>query len=83
MFEEVGKKFLENKLLIHDNTEESTLEIKSKTDENKKSVQQNNTIDLTLNFEGKEEIKREGINIYFYDFDYFLKFLQECFGFYH
>jgi len=54
MFEEVGKKFLENKLLIHDNTEESTLEIKSKTDENKKSVQQNNTIDLTLNFEGKE-----------------------------
>ena len=54
MFEEVGKKFLENKLLIHDKTEESTLEIKSKTDENKKSVQQNNTIDLTLNFEGKE-----------------------------
>ena len=54
MFEEVGKKFLENKLLIHDKTDESTLEIKSKTDENKKSVQQNNTIDLTLNFEGKE-----------------------------
>ena len=44
----------EIKLLIHDKTEESTLEIKSKANESKKSVQQNNTIDLTLNFEGKE-----------------------------
>ena len=52
MFEEIGKKFLEDKLLIHDKKEESNLEIKS--DESKESAKQNNTIDLTLNFEGKE-----------------------------
>ena len=64
MFEEVGRKFLESKSIIHDKTEESSIEIESNSNDSKQI--KNNTIDLTLNFEGKEynvSAELEGNNV--------------------
>ena len=53
MFEETGKKFLENKLNIHGTTEESSNQEQSDYHSKNKNLE-NNTFDLKLNFEGKE-----------------------------
>ena len=53
MFEEIGKKFLENKLNIHGTTEESSNQEQSDYHSKNKNLE-NNTFDLKLNFEGKE-----------------------------